>query len=215
MSTSTSTVYPRPPNLSNSNHLAPAHRTSRFPLGFFANDYRAETERYRNGNRWATPRRWSTRLHEATTTVHRKSNGFFSYTKGIIIARGRAVRRSKTETKIYRDATISSATIARNNGRKRKKMAIKSYNKTANTMPTRLTTTICPEEYHANRNAQEIWLFERGGKRLLESEDEDPYAQERKNAWFTRPEGSTSDLTANVENLYGLTKRVVARMFGK
>jgi hypothetical protein len=81
MSTSTSTVYPRPPNLSNSNHLAPAHRTSRFPLGFFANDYRAETERYRNGNRWATPRRWSTRRHEATIAVHRKSNGFFFLTQ--------------------------------------------------------------------------------------------------------------------------------------
>jgi excinuclease UvrABC helicase subunit UvrB len=140
--------------------------------------------------------------------------GFFSYTKGIIIARGRSVRRSKTETKIYRDATISSATIARNN-RRRKKMVIKKYyNNNNNTnMPTRLTM-ICPEEYHANRSAQEIWLFERGGRRLLESEDEDPYAQER-NSWFARPEGSTSGLTANVENLYGLTKRVVARMFGQ
>ncbi|OBS25761.1 hypothetical protein FPOA_06296 [Fusarium poae] len=126
--------------------------------------------------------------------------------QGIIIARGRAVRRSKTETKIYRDATISSATIARNNSRRRKKMAIKNYD-----MPTRLTTTICPEEYHANRNAQEIWLFERGGKRQLESEDEDPYAQERNSTWFAKPEGSTT----NVGNLYDLTKHVVARMFGK
>jgi hypothetical protein len=116
------------------------------------------------------------------------------------------VRRSKTETKIYRDATISSATIARNNSRRRKKMAIKNYD-----MPTRLTTTICPEEYHANRNAQEIWLFERGGKRQLESEDEDPYAQERNSTWFAKPEGSTT----NVGNLYDLTKHVVARMFGK
>ncbi|QPC60504.1 hypothetical protein HYE67_002735 [Fusarium culmorum] len=129
-----------------------------FPLGFFANDYRAETERYRNGNRWATPR----------------------------------------------------PTIARNN--RRKKMAIKNYNTITTAMPTR-QTTICPEEYHANRNAQEIWLFERGGKRLLESEDEDPYAQERNSTWFTKPEGSTSG--PNAGSLYGLTKRVVARMFGQ
>lgn len=79
-------------------------------------------------------------------------------------------------------------------------------------MPTR-QTTICPEEYHANRNAQEIWLFERGGKRLLESEDEDPYAQERNSTWFAKPESSTSG--HNAGSLYGLTKRVVARMFGQ
>src|SRR5690349_4040481 len=98
------------------------------------------------------------------------------------------MRRSKTESKIYRDATISSATIARNkNRRRRKKKEIKNHYYNYN-MPTRLTT-ICPEEYHTNRNAQESWIFERGGRRLLESEDEDPYAQERNTTWFTRPEG--------------------------
>ena len=130
-----------------------------------------------------------------------------------MIARGRAVRRSKTETKIYRDATISSATITRDKIRRRRKMEERIH-KNINNMPTRLTT-ICPEEYHANRSAQETWIFERGGKRLLESEDEDPFAHKRKTTWLSVTGESISGLKSNVENLCGITKRAVARMLGQ
>ncbi|KAF4948355.1 hypothetical protein FGADI_9667 [Fusarium gaditjirri] len=171
------------------NYIAPAHRTYRFPPGFFANDYKAEAARYRNGNR--------------------KSNGFFSYTKGIIVARGRTVRRSKTQTKLYRDTTIS-ATTTRINKRK--------SNKKDQTMKITRPPTICPQLYHANRNAQLTWIFERGGKRLLNSKEEDPTIPEHRTMWFTQPEGPLSieaSLKTNVGNLYSLTKRAIARMFGQ
>ncbi|KAF6519859.1 hypothetical protein HZS61_016276 [Fusarium oxysporum f. sp. conglutinans] len=129
--------------------------------------------------------------------------------QGIIVARGRSVRRSKTQTKIYRDTTIS-ATTTRNNKRK--------SNKKDQTMTITRPPTICPQLYHANRNAQLTWIFERGGKRLVDSRDEDPTTPEHRTMWFTQPEGPLSmeaSLKTNVGNLYSLTKRAVARMFGQ
>ncbi|KAL7764663.1 hypothetical protein ACKLNR_005808 [Fusarium oxysporum f. sp. zingiberi] len=129
--------------------------------------------------------------------------------QGIIVARGRSVRRSKTQTKIYRDTTIS-ATTTRNNKRK--------SNKKDQTMTITRPSTICPQLYHANRNAQLTWIFERGGKRLVDSRDEDPTTPEHRTMWFTQPEGPLSmeaSLKTNVGNLYSLTKRAVARMFGQ
>ncbi|KAF5974572.1 pyruvate dehydrogenase kinase [Fusarium coicis] len=67
---------------------------------------------------------------------------------------------------------------------------------------------------NGNRNAQLTWIFERGGKRLLDSKDKDPTTPEHRTMWFTQPEGPLSmeaSLKTNVGNLYGLTKRAVAR----
>ncbi|KAI7765128.1 hypothetical protein LZL87_005841 [Fusarium oxysporum] len=71
---------------------------------------------------------------------------------------------------------------------------------------------------NGNRNAQLTWIFERGGKRLLDSRDEDPTTPEHRTMWFTQPEGPLSmeaSLKTNVGNLYSLIKRAVARMFGQ
>ncbi|KAF5654179.1 pyruvate dehydrogenase kinase [Fusarium sp. NRRL 25303] len=71
---------------------------------------------------------------------------------------------------------------------------------------------------NGNRNAQLTWIFERGGKRLLDSRDEDPTTPEHRTMWFTQPEGSLSmeaSLKTNVGKLYSLTKHAIARMFGQ
>ncbi|KAF4494099.1 pyruvate dehydrogenase kinase [Fusarium agapanthi] len=71
---------------------------------------------------------------------------------------------------------------------------------------------------NGNRNAQLTWIFERGGKRLLDSRDEDPTTPEHRPMWFTQPEEPLSmeaSLKTNVGNLYSLAKRAVARMFGQ
>ncbi|KAM5382789.1 hypothetical protein ACJZ2D_002372 [Fusarium nematophilum] len=73
-------------------------------------------------------------------------------------------------------------------------------------------------------NAQVTWIFERGGKRLLESRDgdsDDVHAQHNlkpvRTLWFTRPERPIriqAGLTASLDALYSMAKRAVARMFG-
>ncbi|KAF5023889.1 hypothetical protein F66182_4048 [Fusarium sp. NRRL 66182] len=95
----------------------------------------------------------------------------------------------------------------------------KSKSKSKGKVPTR-PTTICPQQYHLNRNAQLTWIFERGGKRLLDSRDADPdyNAQQDRNMWFTRPERPIcihASLRASLTNLLSLAKRAVARMFGQ
>jgi hypothetical protein len=112
------------------------------------------------------------------------------------------VRRSKTQTKIYRDTTISSTTTRNDTNKRRRGRVIKN-----NKMPT--IPTMCPQLYHASRNAQLTWIFERGGKRLLDSRDEDPHTQSG------GPISMYASLRANVENLYSIMKRAVARMFGR
>ncbi|KAJ3462028.1 hypothetical protein MRS44_010581 [Fusarium solani] len=67
--------------------------------------------------------------------------------------------------------------------------------------------------------ADVTWIFERGGKRQLQPGDDDTYNQDHgRPFWFTQPEEPIrvqAGLSASLDALYSLAKRIVMRMFGK
>ncbi|RSM17730.1 hypothetical protein CDV31_003500 [Fusarium ambrosium] len=136
----------------------------------------------------------------------------FFLEKGIIVTRGRTVRRSKTQTRAKRHAISTSTTTLSTT-------TTTTINKTRRPRHPKSPPSICPREYHLNRSAQVTWIFERGGMRQLQPGEDDVYNQDHgRPFWFTQPEEPIrvqAGLSASLNALYSLAKRAVTRMFGK